>query len=68
VLPAGPVTTLVLAEPVVATVLGVVVLDERLPALAVVGAVLVLVGLAVQGRGTARSPAPSPGAPAREGG
>jgi DME family drug/metabolite transporter len=52
VLPAGPVTTLVLAEPVVATALGVLVLDERLPAAGAAGAVLVLVGLAVQGRGS----------------
>ena len=51
VLPAGPVTTLMLAEPVVATALGVVVLDERLSALGAVGAGLVLVGLLVQGRG-----------------
>lgn len=50
VLPAGPVTTLVLAEPVVATALGVVVLDERLSAVAVAGAGLVLLGLLLQGR------------------
>jgi drug/metabolite transporter, DME family len=58
-LPAGPVTTLMLAEPVVATTLGVVVLGERLSALGGVGAVLVLVGLLVQGRG-ATSAAPAP--------
>lgn len=59
VLPAGPVTTLMLAEPVVATALGVVVLDERLAVLGGVGAALVLLGLLVQGRGaTASSPAP----------
>jgi drug/metabolite transporter, DME family len=57
VLPAGPVTTLMLAEPLVATALGIVVLDERLSALGGLGAVLVLVGLLVQGRGAAsRSP------------
>jgi DME family drug/metabolite transporter len=48
-LPAGPVTTLVLAEPVVATVLGVVVLGETLAPLGWVGAVLVLAGLVLQG-------------------
>lgn len=32
VLPAGPITTLVLAEPLVATVLGITLLDERLTA------------------------------------
>ena len=59
VLPAGPVTTLVLAEPVVATTLGVLVLDERLSAPGAAGAGLVLLGLAVQGRGSARGPGPS---------
>lgn len=59
VLRAGPVTTLMLAEPVVATTLGIVVLDERLSALGGIGAGLVLVGLLVQGRGAAaRLPAP----------
>ena len=49
VLAAGPVTTLVLAEPLVATALGVGVLDERLPVLGAVGAGLVVAGLALQG-------------------
>jgi DME family drug/metabolite transporter len=48
-LPAGPVTTLVLAEPVVATVLGVVVLGETLTPLGWLGAALVLAGLVLQG-------------------
>lgn len=47
VLPAGPVTTLVLAEPVVATALGVRLLDERLSAPAGAGALLVVTGLLV---------------------
>ena len=64
-LPAGPVTTLMLAEPVVATGLGIVALGERLTPLGAVGAGLVLVGLLVQGRGSATAvPAPE-GAPAR---
>jgi DME family drug/metabolite transporter len=54
-LPAGPVTTLVLAEPVVATVLGVVVLGEQLAPLGWVGAVLVLAGLVLQGVAATRS-------------
>ena len=54
VLAAGPVTTLVLAEPLVATALGVGVLDERLPALGVAGAALVLAGLALQGVASTR--------------
>lgn len=53
-LPAGPVTTLVLAEPVVATFLGVVVLGESLALLGWVGAALVLAGLALQGVVSAR--------------
>lgn len=58
VLPAGPVTTLVLAEPVVATALGVIVLEERLAALGRLGAGLILVGLLVQGRGSSRAARP----------
>lgn len=54
VLPAGPVTTLVLAEPLVATALGTGLLGERLAPLGVAGAGLVLVGLAVQGVGSVR--------------
>jgi drug/metabolite transporter, DME family len=58
VLPAGPVTTLVLAEPIVATVLGVSVLDERLPPVGVAGAGLVLAGLALQGSAASRRRGP----------
>jgi drug/metabolite transporter, DME family len=62
VLPAGPVTTLMLAEPIVAATLGIVVLDERLSAPGVVGATLVLVGLVVQGRhAAANTPTPEGG-------
>ena len=49
VLPAGPVTTLVLAEPLVATVLGVTVLGERLSPMGMAGAGVVLAGLLLQG-------------------
>jgi DME family drug/metabolite transporter len=55
-LPAGPVTTLVLAEPVVATVLGVLVLGEHLAPLGWIGAGLVVAGLALQGVVSTRSP------------
>jgi DME family drug/metabolite transporter len=48
-LPAGPVATLVLAEPLVATCLGVGLLGERLGTAGWVGAGLVAVGLALQG-------------------
>ena len=66
VLPAGPVTTLVLAEPLVATLLGVALLGERLAPVGLVGAGLVLAGLVLQGvRSTRRppreAPAPVPG-------
>ena len=44
----GPATTLLLADPLTATVLGVVVLGETLAPLAVVGLVLVLLGLVLQ--------------------
>ena len=56
VLPAGPVTTLVLAEPLVATALGVGLLDERLAPLGVVGVAVVLAGLVVQGAAAGRRP------------
>jgi len=46
-LDASEVTTLVLAEPLTATVLGVVVLDERVGTGGLFGAVLILAGLAV---------------------
>ena len=60
VLPAGPVTTLVLAEPLVATVLGLALLDERLELLGGVGAVVLLTGLGLQGVAALRRPAPVP--------
>ena len=44
---ASEVTTLVLAEPLTATVLGVVVLGERVGAGGFLGAMLILAGLAV---------------------
>lgn len=61
VLPAGPVTTLVLAEPLVATVLGVTVLGERLAPTGLAGAALVLTGLVLQGVAASRRPAAVPG-------
>ena len=48
-LKAGPVATLMLTDPLVATVMGVVVLGERLAPVAAAGAVLVLAGLLLQG-------------------
>jgi DME family drug/metabolite transporter len=49
VLPAGPVATLVLAEPLVATLLGVGLLGERLGLAGWAGAGLVALGLTLQG-------------------
>jgi DME family drug/metabolite transporter len=46
-LPANEVATLTLAEPVTATLLGAIVLDERPGAVAIVGIVAILAGLAV---------------------
>lgn len=59
VIPAGPVTTLVLAEPLVATVLGVTLLDERLGSVGLAGAAVVLTGLVVQGLTASRRPVPA---------
>ena len=53
-LTAGPAATLVLAEPLVATLLGVLVLGERLGAAGWAGAGLVAVGLLAQGLASAR--------------
>jgi drug/metabolite transporter, DME family len=53
-LPPGPVATLMLTDPLVATLLGVVVLGETLTPVAAVGLVLVLAGLVLQGRAVAR--------------
>ena len=49
-LPTSTAVTLTLAEPLTAAVLGILVLDERLPPLGWVGAGLVVVGLALTGR------------------
>jgi len=54
-LPPGPAATLMLTDPVVATLLGVVVLGEHLSANASVGVVLVLAGLLFQGVAAARA-------------
>jgi DME family drug/metabolite transporter len=59
VLPAGPVTTLVLAEPMVATLLGVGLLGESLGSLGLVGLALVASGLALQGVISARTDPPA---------
>ena len=66
VLPAGPTATLVLAEPLVATLLGVGLLGERLGLIGWAGAALVAVGLglqglsAIRGRAGANAPAADP--------
>jgi drug/metabolite transporter, DME family len=54
-LPPGPVATLMLTDPVVATLLGVVVLGEALTPVAAVGVALVLAGLVLQGIVIARA-------------
>jgi len=56
-LPAATVQTLGLAEPVVATLLGVVLLDERLTPAGFLGVAIVLAALLVLGRATVQRPA-----------
>jgi DME family drug/metabolite transporter len=56
----GPVTTLMLADPAVATVLGVVVLGETLTPVAMLGVVLVFAGLFLQSVLAARGRQPEP--------
>ncbi len=63
-LSAATVTTLVLAEPLVATLLGVAVLDERLSAAALAGCGLVLAGLVVLATG-AQAPRATASGPLR---
>lgn len=46
----GPAATLLLSEPLVATLLGVVILHEALPASGALGLTLVLIGLVLQAR------------------
>jgi DME family drug/metabolite transporter len=50
----GPVTTLMLADPLTATILGVMVLGETLAPSAEIGLALVFVGLVLQGVSSAR--------------
>jgi len=57
-LPPGPTATLMLTDPVVATLLGVVVLGEALGPVPALGVALVLAGLVLQGIVVART---SPG-------
>jgi drug/metabolite transporter, DME family len=54
-LPPGPVSTLMLVDPLTATLLGVFVLGESLTPVAAVGLVLVLAGLVMQGRAVAKA-------------
>jgi DME family drug/metabolite transporter len=61
VLDPGPVTTLVLAEPLVATILSVAILGERLGALGWSGFIIVLTALVGQGLSEVRrTPSPRP--------
>jgi DME family drug/metabolite transporter len=54
-LPPGPAATLMLTDPVVATLLGVVVLGESITPVAALGVALVLAGLALQAVSVARA-------------
>lgn len=59
----GPSSTLMLTEPAVATILGIVVLGETLAWAGVVGLVLVMAGLLMQGLALARTSDAEPVAP-----
>lgn len=59
-LPPGPAATLMLAEPLTATVLGIAILGERIEPLGVAGLVLVLGGLLLQGRALGTRPSDTP--------
>ena len=56
----GPATTLMLTDPVVATVLGVLVLGETLVAVEVIGVLVILGGLFLQGALASRSSSEEP--------
>ena len=60
-LPPGPAATLMLADPLTATVLGVVVLGESLQMIAIIGLVLVMVGLVWQSKAQRGDAAPPVG-------
>jgi DME family drug/metabolite transporter len=59
----GPSSTLMLTEPAVATVLGIVVLGESLTVAGIIGLVLVMAGLLMQGLTLARAKEPELTAP-----
>jgi DME family drug/metabolite transporter len=59
-LPTSTAVVLTLAEPVMAAVAGVVVLDEELPALGWIGAAVVVAGLGLGGRAPAPRATPGP--------
>ncbi len=60
-LPVGPTVTLSLAEPLTAAALGIIVLGERLGSAAVLGALLLLAGLAIIGLESSRPATESTG-------
>jgi drug/metabolite transporter, DME family len=59
-MPPGPAATLLFADPLTATLLGVFVLGESIPPISVLGLLLVLVGLLLQGRALGTTPAEEP--------
>jgi drug/metabolite transporter, DME family len=59
-LPPGPAATLMLAEPLTATVLGILLLGERIGAVGLFGLVLVLGGMLLQGRALGTRPRDTP--------
>jgi drug/metabolite transporter, DME family len=59
----GPAATLQLADPLTATMLGILLLGETVSPIGIVGIVLVLIGLVLQSRALARTAKPAPPAP-----
>jgi drug/metabolite transporter, DME family len=55
-MPPGPAATLLLADPLTATILGMLVLGETITLIGIFGMVLVLIGLLLQGRALGNKP------------
>lgn len=59
-MPPGPAATLLLADPLTATILGMLILNEKITWLGVIGMILVLVALLLQGKALGNKPTEEP--------
>jgi DME family drug/metabolite transporter len=59
-MPPGPAATLLLADPLTATILGMLILDETITTIGVFGMILVLTGLLLQGKALGDKPSSNP--------